>query len=88
MRPETIDRLVIEDTLFIFFNYIGIYIYIYLFATSACAFNYVPVSREFGFEAFCVWFIFDRIWNLIPKMGSTESKSVCTVFRVYDFRKA
>ena len=60
----------------------------YLFATSACTFNYLPVSREFGFEAFCVWFIFDRVWNLIPKMGSTESKSVCTIFRAYDFRKA
>ena len=60
----------------------------YLFGTSACTFNYFPVSREFGFEAFCVWFIFDRVWNLIPKIGSTLSKGVCTVFRTYDFRKA
>ena len=39
-------------------------------------------------EAFCVLPIFDRVWNLIPKMGSTENKSVCSVFRAYDFRKA
>ena len=49
---------------------------------------HLPVSREFGFEAFYVWFIFDRVWNLIPKMSSTENKSVCTVFRVYDLSKA
>ena len=52
----------------------------YVFATSACTFNYLPVSCEFGFEAFYVWFIFDRVWNLIPKMGSMENKGVCTVF--------
>ena len=39
-------------------------------------------------EAFCVLPIFDRVWNLIPKMGSTENKSVCTAFRAYGFRKA
>ena len=56
--------------------------------TSACTFNYLPVSSEFDFEAFCVWFIFDRVWNLIPKMDSTKNKSVCTVFRAYELRKA
>ena len=50
--------------------------------------HFKPGSREFGFEAFCIWFIFDRVWNLIAKMGSTENKSVCTVFRAYGFRKA
>ena len=33
-----------------------------------------------GVEAFCIWFIFDKVWNLILKMGSMDNKSVCTVF--------
>ena len=48
---------------------------------------HLPVFRDFGFKGFCVWFAFDRAWNLIPKMGSTENKSVCPVFRAYGFRK-
>ena len=37
--------------------------------------------KHFAFGSFLI------DWNLIPKMVSTENKSVCTVFRVYDFRK-
>ena len=47
-----------------------------MFATSAYTFNYLSVSLELDFEAFYVWFIFDRVWNLIPKMGSTENGKV------------
>ena len=30
----------------------------YLLANSAFTFNHLPVSLNFGFEAFCLWFIF------------------------------
>ena len=37
----------------------------YLFATSTCGYNHMPVSSDLDFEIFCVWFIFDRVWNLM-----------------------
>ena len=40
----------------------------YLFATSAYTLNHLPPSHEFSFEAFCVWFIFDRVQRwVVPK---------------------
>ena len=59
----------------------------YLFATSACIFNYLPVSREFVFGTFCVWFIFERVWNLILKIRQHGKQAFVPYFKPMNLGK-
>ena len=47
-----------------------------------CQFLVFLALKQFAFGSFLI------VWNLIPELGSTENKSVRTVFRASDFRKA